>query len=264
VPPIQAETQRALLEVSVLGAVLIEPSGGLARCAGIWRGAIRADREGLAVVATILESFDIHSPQHGKTFKIDLAEGLDRLHLDFMEAHWAPAMKRQHDLALLQFFQLREPDRTQEKWEEISGKFGVQDHHWKWRTKCSIAPGTKRRVFSLLNSGEVEAAMMLLFGENSHDQPAQPIVYIDFVAVAPWNRKAFQDPQRFHGLGTVMLGAAVEVSRTLGHDGRCGLHSLPQSEGFYRQIGMRDFGLDASKGMRYFEFDASGASTFRN
>lgn len=215
-------------------------------------------------MATILESFDIHSPQHGKTFKIDLAEGLDSLHLDFMEAQWSPALKRQYGLALLQYFQLPAPEQTQEKWDEISGKLLVQDQHWKWRTKCSIAPGTKRRVFSLLNSGEVEAAMMLLFGENSRDQSPRPIVYVDFVAVAPWNRKAFQDPQRFRGLGTVMLGAAVEVSRTAGHEGRCGLHSLPQSEGFYRQIGMRDFGLDASKQMRYFEFDASGASTFRN
>jgi hypothetical protein len=61
-----------------------------------------------------------------------------------------------------------------------------------------------------------------------------------------------------------MLGAAVELSRSLGNDGRCGLHSLPQSEGFYRQIGMRDFGLDASKSsLRYFEFDTSGANTFR-
>jgi hypothetical protein len=215
-------------------------------------------------VATVLESFDVDSPQHGKAFKIDLAEGLDTLHLDFMEAQWAPAMKRQYDLAILQFFQLPPADRTQEKWHEVLGKLAVQDHHWEWRTKCSIAPGTNRRVFSLLNSDEVEAAMMVLSGERSRDPPPRPMVYVDFVAVAPWNRKPFQDPQRFRGLGTVMLGAAVELSRKLGHDGRCGLHSLPQSEGFYRQIGMRDFGLDASKSsLRYFEFDASGASAFR-
>lgn len=213
---------------------------------------------------TILDSFDIDSPQHGKAFKIDLAEGLDTSHLDFMEAEWTPALKRQYNLAILQFFQLPPADRTQEKWYEISGKLAVQDHHWVWRTKCSIAPGTNRRVFSLLNSGEVEAAMVLLFGEKSRDPSPQPIVYVDFVAVAPWNRQPFQDPQRFRRLGTIMLGAAVELSRTLGNDGRCGLHSLPQSEGFYRQIGMRDFGLDPSKSsLRYFEFDASAANTFR-
>ena len=216
-------------------------------------------------MATILESFDIDSPQHGKTFKIDLAEGLDTSHLDFMETQWAPAIRRQYDLAILQFFQLPATDQTPEKWLEIQGKLEVQDQHWEWRTKCSIAPGTNRRVLSLLNAGEVEAAMLLLSGKTSRDPSAPlPILYVDYVAVAPWNRKAFQNPQRFRHLGTVMIGAAVELSRGLGLDGRCGLHSLPQSEGFYRRIGMRDYGLDtAYSSLRYFEFDAPAARNFR-
>ena len=216
-------------------------------------------------MATILESFDIDSPQHGKTFKIDLAEGLDTSHLDFMETQWAPAIRRQKDLALLQFFQLPAADQTPEKWRDIQGTLEVQDHHWEWRTKCSIAPGTNRRVLSLLNGNEVEAAMLLLSGKTSCDPSASlPILYVDYLAVAPWNRKTFQNPQRFRHLGTVMIGAAVEFSRALGFDGRCGLHSLPQSEGFYRRIGMRDFGLDAAYlSLRYFEFDAAGAANFR-
>jgi hypothetical protein len=219
----------------------------------------------LAVVSTILESFNIDSPHHGKSFKIDLAEGLDASHLDFIEAEWAPAIKRQYDLAILRFFQLPETDRTDERWAEILGEFAVQDFHWIWRTKSSDALSKNGRVFSLLNGGEVEAAMVLLFSTNSRDPAAAvPIVYVDFLAVAPWNRKAFQDPQRFRSLGRVMMGAAVELSRTLGRDGRCGLHSLPQSEGFYRQIGMSDFGLDASYlNLRYFEFDAASAANFR-
>jgi len=129
-------------------------------------------------VATILESFDIDSPQHGKTFKIDLAEGLDTLHIEFMEVQWAPALKRQYDLAILQFFQLPSSDQTKEKWYEISGNLAVQDNHWEWRSKSSIAPGTNRRVFSLLNSGDVEAAMMVLLGERSRDQAALMLRFI--------------------------------------------------------------------------------------
>lgn len=216
-------------------------------------------------MATILDSFDIDSPQHGKPFKIDLAEGLDQSHLNFMESQWAPAIRHQYDLALLHYFQLSAQDQTPEEWREISGQFEVQDQHWQWRAKCSIAEGTKRRIFSLLNGGEVEAAMALLSGESSRDPAAPlPIQYVDFVAVAPWNRKTFQNPQRFRGLGTVMLGAAVELSRAAGFDGRCGLHSLPQSEGFYRRIGMRDFGVDVAYfSLRYFEFDAQAARKFK-
>src|SRR5260221_2976167 len=179
----------------------------------------------MAAVATILESFDIESPQHGKALKIDLAEGLDTSHLDFMEAQWTPAMRRQYELALLQFFQRPAADRTSEKLVEILGKFDAQDHHCVWCTKCAIAPGTNRKVFSLLNADEVEAAMLLQLGKTSREPSiSTPIAYVDFVAIAPWNRKAFQNPQRFRHLGTVMLGAAVGYSRQLGFDGRCGLH----------------------------------------
>ena len=216
-------------------------------------------------MANILETFTVNSLQLGKAFKIDLAEGLDTVHLDFMEAQWAPAMKRQYDLTLLDFFQLPVSEQTLEKEIETLAKFDVQDHHWVWRKKCAIAPGHKGRIFSLLNASEVEAAMMLLVGKSSrHPSTSLPLVYVDFVAIAPWNRKAFQSPRRFRNLGTIMIGAAVELSRTLGWDGRCGLHSLPQSVGFYRHIGMRDFGLDPAKPLlRYFEFDAPAAQKFR-
>ena len=215
-------------------------------------------------MAIILESCKINSPELGKAVAIELAEGLDELHLDFMDTQWAPALQRQYDLGILQFFQLPAADRTVEKLAEVFGKLDVQDQHWNWRGKCRVAAGTNRRIFSLLNAGAVEAAMLILLGENSRGPvTALPIVYVDYLAVAPWNRTAFQDPRRFRGLGRVMIGAAVELSRTLGFDGRCGLHSLPQSEGFYRQIGMRDFGLDTAKQLRYFEFDGPAAQRFR-
>lgn len=219
---------------------------------------------GEIIVAMILRSFDIHSPQLGRTFTVDLAEGLDAIHLDFIDSQWAPLLQRQYDLAILHFFQLPTVDQTPEKWIETQGNFGVQDQHWDWRKKSAIAPKSNRRVFSLLNASEVEAAMMLLFGKNSREPGAShPIAYVDYVAVAPWNRKPVQHPQRFRSLGTVMLGVAVETSMRNGHDGRCGLHSLPQSEGFYRKIGMKDFGIDSAySSLRYFEFSAQAAKNF--
>lgn len=214
-------------------------------------------------MATILESFDIDSPEHGKPFKIDLAEGMDAAHIDFIEQQWAPLLQRQYNLALLNFFQLPPALQTEKKWDEMLGAFGAPDEHWKWRAKCTVAPGTKRQIFSLLNASEVEAAMVLASGKQSRDGTPRPMVYVDFVAVAPWNRREIQSPQRFRHLGTVMLGAAVVRSISTGLDGRCGLHSLPQSEGFYRRIGMTDLGIDATYGsLRYFEFTSLSARKF--
>jgi hypothetical protein len=215
-------------------------------------------------LAIVRATYDIDSPQLGKTCKIDLAEGLDATHVDFIEEMWRPRLKRQYNLALLHFFGLREADRTDDKWTETLCTFGIQDQHWDWRQKSAAAASSNGSILSLLNGAEVEAAMVLQFGKTSRESGGLlPIVYVDFLAVAPWNRKQIQDPPRFKHLGTVMLGHAVATSISAGLDGRCGLHSLPQSVGFYRQFGMTDYGADAGyDSLTYFEISAENAKTF--
>lgn len=215
-------------------------------------------------MASILESFVIESPEHATSFKIDLVEGLDEDHIKYIEDQWIPAIKRQYHMALLHYFTQPPNLQTDATFIEILGRLGIPDKHWNWRHKYTVAPGANRKTYGLLNTGHVEAAMMLLFGKTSRDTAfGLPIVYVDYVAVAPWNRTAIRHPERFRKLGTVMLGAAVEVSRTLGMEGRCGLHSLPSSEGFYRRIGMKDLGVDPNyHNLRNFEFDANAAMTF--
>ncbi len=212
----------------------------------------------------VLESFEIESPEHGRPLRVELVEGLDEDHVAYIEGQWSPVAQRQYDLALLEFFTRPEALRSVEVFREILGRLGIPDKHWDWRQKCSFAPGTNRRVYGLLNAAHVEAAMVLLFGEQSREAGSSaPIVYVDYLAVAPWNRASIQNPERFRKLGTVMLGAAVETSRALGMDGRCGLHALPSSEGFYRRIGMNDMDIDPNyHNLRYFEFDAGSAMKF--
>ncbi len=215
--------------------------------------------------AIILQSYDILSPEFGKSYSVDLAEGLDEGHLDHIEDSWGPLLERQYALALLEYFELADDEQTPSRLKEICGRLGVQDYRWDWRIKNAVAPKSRRRIFSMLNVDQVEAAMLLLFGEMSRDPASSSleIVYVDFLAVAPWNRREFQHPQRFNGLGRLMIGAAVAMSLIAGHDGRCGLHSLPQAEGFYRRIGMTDFGPDSKKeSLRYFEFSAQTAQEF--
>jgi hypothetical protein len=214
-------------------------------------------------VAIHLESYSVHSPEYGKTFTLDIVEGLDGAHLDFIESDWDPALKRQYELALLKFFELPDTEQTDDRAVQIMGDMAVQDRRWDWRNKFAIAPGTNRRLFGILNGSDVEAAMLLLFGKTSRHTPTAPIVYVDYVAVAPWNRAPIHAPQRFRGLGTVLLGKAVSVSCSSGFQGRCGLHSLPQSVGFYQKLGMTDLGADpVYQSLRYFEFTDTAAQLF--
>lgn len=212
---------------------------------------------------TILESFEIESPQDARRVRVDLVDGLDESHFVFIDNNWSPLLKQRYEQALLRYFELPEPEQTNERWRHMLAEMAIQDQHWQWRSKCG--PAGDLRTLALLNGPEVEAVMVLRVGEPSRGKTrTELVVYIDYVAVAPWNRSAVHDPPRFRNLGTLMVGAAVEISRLAGMEGRCGLHSLSQAEGFYRRIGMQDLGLDAGyDGLRYFEFDAAGAANFR-
>lgn len=215
-------------------------------------------------MAKILKSFHIESLEHQQAFKIDLVEGLDPSHREFITTRWKPLLIARRDLAILEYFTLPAPQQTAAVWSHKESLYGAPDAHWDWEKKCVAAPHSKRRVYGLLNGDEVEGAMVIKSNETARiSGSGAPLVYVDFVSTAPWNRAAVQTPQRFNGLGKVLMGAAVAISFAEGLDGRCGLHSLVPAEGFYRRMGMSDLGPDAAKdNLRYFEFDDKTAKTF--
>jgi hypothetical protein len=214
-------------------------------------------------VTRILESFQVQSPALGRSCQMDLVEGLDSAHVDHIATVWTPLLLRQRNLAILEYFSLPQREQSKEKWNEILGKYGAPDAHWDWQVKCGSTPAANQYLFALLNGSDVEAVMLLQPGRLSRQSHQLPILYVDYLAIGPFNREPIQKPQRFRGLGTVLLGSAVNTSLNMGLEGRCGLHSLPQSEGFYRRAGMRDFDFDAAyMNLRYFEFESQAATTF--
>jgi hypothetical protein len=64
-------------------------------------------------------------------------------------------------------------------------------------------------------------------------------------------------------VGKVLLQAAIAMSDEEGFKGRIGLHSLPQAETFYSNIGMTNCGIDVSyENLRYFEMTPEQAAAF--
>lgn len=87
--------------------------------------------------------------------------------------------------------------------------------------------------------------------------------YIELLATAPWNRPKFVSTPRYKGVGRILLGTAISLSVELGFKGRIGLHSLPQSERWYRnEAGFTDGGYDSAKTMQYFEMTGAQAAAF--
>ncbi len=148
---------------------------------------------------------------------------------------------------------------------QLSKEHREQSSHWNWRAKMGAIRGMLgNQSFAIECDGETQGLMIvdLMKTCRSKHTKNKPLVYVDYLEAAPWNRESLTEP-RFRGVGTVMLAAAIQLSRDEGFAGRIGLHSLPQSESWYAKRGMSDLGRDPSyQNLRYFEMDEIQSSAF--
>ena len=97
-------------------------------------------------------------------------------------------------------------------------------------------------------------------------QENHPLVYIEFLEIAPWNHKDFMNVnnKKYKGIASIMVAVAIKLSIKQGFNGRVGLHSLPEAEGFYSNFcAMSSLGADKNyDNLPYFEFTAKQAKSF--
>lgn len=145
-----------------------------------------------------------------------------------------------------------------------------QSRHWDWRRKAEAFSGSLANPsFCIVSQGMTQGMMILdtLHKARLAQQIGKDLICIEYLENAPWNRQHMPGEQaRFAGVGSLLVRAAIEFSRVEGFKGRLGLHSLPQSNGFYANVcGMTDLGVDAahqSGTMRYFEMTPEQADAF--
>lgn len=143
-----------------------------------------------------------------------------------------------------------------------------QSRHWDWRKKVAVLQGMLANPgFSIVCDGLTQGMMIVDTVKHRgrlDGQRGQHLVYVEFVENAPWNRAELFDPPRYRGVGSILIGAAVALSEELEFQGRIGLHSLPQANGFYANTcGMTDLGVDPDhEGLRYFEMTPDQAQAF--
>jgi hypothetical protein len=189
----------------------------------------------------------------GKEEPADLLDAITEKQLADWEAEWVPelfkAMQRLHRAGV---------ERAQ--WP--------QSRHWDWRRKTAAFQGMLGTPGFSIVCGGVTQGMMLADTVTKRcrvgGQAGKNLVYVSFVENAPWNRKELFDPPRYRGVGSILMRAAVELSKDHDFKGRIGLHSLPQANGFYANTcGMTDLGPDTNyQNLRYFEMTPELAEAF--
>jgi hypothetical protein len=154
-------------------------------------------------------------------------------------------------LELFELIEKAEPDETRQA--EILESISTEDMHWRWFDKAIAFSSDEYEWFHLHADGKPQAACLIYHPKPSALEEGD-IFYVEFVAVAPWNRSCKIRPREFAGLGEIILRAAQRfaVNQLKLRPGFC-LHSLPKAEAFYTKLNMVKVPDKAKDDLTYFE-----------
>ena len=144
-------------------------------------------------------------------------------------------------------------------WGGILQETQQPDARWDWAYKLRLAVNDDRyEAYGIEFEALLQGVILLETQWHRSWLPQRlPLVYVEYLASAPWNRRLLEDPPYLLGVGRALLLFARQRSVELGYGGRVGLHALPGAEAFYRRYTMPDYGSDPDKdGLVYFEYAA--------
>jgi hypothetical protein len=142
-----------------------------------------------------------------------------------------------------------------------------QSLHWDWSDKSEELARLEAAGFGIVCQRRWQGVMLTKTASHVArlaGDKGKPIVYVDYLEIAPWNWKIPEISRlgEYRGVGSVLFGRAVKQSEEEGFHGRVGLHALPQAERFYEEgCGMTPVGRDAKKqNLLYFELSREQAA----
>lgn len=182
-----------------------------------------------------------------------LIDGITRDEVEKVEGTWKPFLDQQ-------LKQMEAAGVPKNRWP--------QHRHWDWRLKQEASESyLAYRMFGVECKSEMQGLMLVTTaGKDARidSQRGKPLVYVHFLAAAPWNLASVVNEPRYSLVGSIFLATAIHLSLEEEFQGRVGLHSLPQADTWYRDsCRMTDLGPDASThNLHYFEMTPKQAADF--
>lgn len=141
-------------------------------------------------------------------------------------------------------------------WKSMLEELGAEDTFWDWARKKRLSLSNDHYEAYAVEYEDLTQGLLWIETQWHRSQwvIGQPLVYVEALASAPWNRRSINPEPWLKGVGTVLLQFARKRSLDLGYQGRLGLHALPGSESFYETRNMLNFGYDPDREMIYFEY----------
>ncbi|KAK2617210.1 MULTISPECIES: GNAT family N-acetyltransferase [Leptospira] len=130
---------------------------------------------------------------------------------------------------------------------DLLKEYNIEDFQWNWNNKA-FHKSEENYIWCIFTiEDKCEGAIIFKHPEKS-DLYSHNIVYIDYLAAAPWNRKSILAPRKYEGIATLLLKTAVNFGiKQFNYYPGFKLHSLPHAESFYTKMGMSDLGIDIEK-----------------
>jgi hypothetical protein len=151
---------------------------------------------------------------------------------------------------------------TPAKRDQVLQNVQLDDAHWRWFDKSTFYLSTEY-VWLFLMAEQNPQGACLLFHPKAPALGAGNIFYIEYVAVAPWNRKNPMAPKALRGVGSALIkGAAGYAVSTLGLTPGFSLHALPKAVSYYKNIGMQEYPPMDKPPLPYFEMTPQSYETF--
>jgi len=142
-------------------------------------------------------------------------------------------------------------------WKSQLIQAGAEDQYWDWAFKERVYGALPGAEMYAIEYDDLTQGLMLIatIGHRSWLEPSRLLIYIRYLAAAPWNRSTIQPLPAFRGVGRALMIFARQRSLELGYEGRVGLHSLSTAELFYARLGMPNYGPDPEQDdLVYFEW----------
>lgn len=190
-----------------------------------------------------------------------LMRGVNRTNVLKMEDKWMSA----HSNTIRQILDKANGDEV--KTQELLDNCQIEDRGWSWSNKYNcLKENNNYEWFFIIIDNEVQGCCIICHPKDSRIDNKE-VFYVDYIAIAPWNRETIFNKRQFSSVGTILLSIATSYSVS-NYDYRhgFGLHALPQAESYYLdKIGMDNYGKDKDKeNLCYFEISEEKAKELVN
>ena len=149
-----------------------------------------------------------------------------------------------------------------EEQEEYLHSMQLEDFHWDWFKKALILKEEGYDWFSLWVEDRIQG-MCITYQPKKSVLNTGKIFYIEYLAVAPWNRDSKLIARRYKKIASIIIARITEhMSKNKGLIPAFSLHSSPQAVGFYERIGMIYCPDEDKDGLKCYEIPVSEAKKF--